>query len=123
MAGANPYVGPRSFVAGENLYGRDREAAELQDLLIAERIVLLYSPSGAGKTSLLQAKVLPAMAAAGLTVRPPIRAGAEPSAGGGNRFVRASLDSLGAGADESSLAGHVGKTGSELLVFDQFEEV
>ena len=28
----NPYVGPRSFVAGKKLYGRDREFAELQEL-------------------------------------------------------------------------------------------
>src|ERR1035438_3019531 len=104
MPGTNPYVGPRSFVAGETIYGRDREAAELQDLLIAERIVLLYSPSGAGKTSLLQAKLLPAMAASGFTVRPTVRPGAEPSAAGGNRFVRASLDSLSAGASDTSLA-------------------
>jgi len=49
----NPYVGPRSFRTGETLYGRDRELGELLDRLIAERIVLLYSPSGAGKTSFL----------------------------------------------------------------------
>src|ERR1035438_3708763 len=97
MPSVNPYVGPRSFQQGEELYGRDREAAELQDLLIAERIVLLYSPSSAGKTSLLQAKLLPAMAASGFTIRPTVRPGAEPSAAGGNRFVRASLESLGAG--------------------------
>ena len=47
----NPYVGPRAFQYGETLYGRDREVVELLDLVIAERIVLLYSPSGAGKTS------------------------------------------------------------------------
>ena len=33
--------------------------ANLLDLLIAERIVLLYSPSGAGKTSLIQAGLIP----------------------------------------------------------------
>ena len=55
----NPYVGPRPFQTGETLYGRDREILELLDLLIAERIVLLYSPSGAGKTSLIQAGLLP----------------------------------------------------------------
>jgi MoxR-like ATPase len=49
----NPYVGPRSLRYGECIYGRDREARKLLELLIAERIVLLYSPSGAGKTSLI----------------------------------------------------------------------
>ncbi len=52
-------LGPRSFKKGEKLYGRDYEIAELLDLLIAERIVLLYSPSGAGKTSLIQAALIP----------------------------------------------------------------
>lgn len=55
----NPYVGPRAFRTDETLYGRDRELIELVDLLIAERVVLLYSPSGAGKTSLIQASLLP----------------------------------------------------------------
>jgi len=55
----NPYVGPRAFRTGERLPARDLEAADLTDLLIAERIVLLHSPSGAGKTSLIQAGVVP----------------------------------------------------------------
>ena len=55
----NPYVGPRAFQTGEKLYGRDREVRELLDLLIAERIVLLFSPSGAGKSSLIQAGLAP----------------------------------------------------------------
>ena len=49
----NPFIGPRAFETGEKLYGRSRETNQLVNLLIAERIVLLYSPSGAGKTSLL----------------------------------------------------------------------
>jgi hypothetical protein len=51
----NPYVGPRAFRAGEELPARDRETRELANLLKAERIVLLHAPSGAGKTSLIQA--------------------------------------------------------------------
>jgi hypothetical protein len=45
---SNPYVGPRAFGSDDRLYGRDRETRELFDLLIAERIVLLHLPSGAG---------------------------------------------------------------------------
>lgn len=56
---SNPYVGPRAFQEKEKLYGRDREVRDLLDLLIAERVVLLYSPSGAGKTSLVQAGLVP----------------------------------------------------------------
>ena len=53
---ANPYVGPRAFGNKDKLYGRNRELLELSDLLVAERIVVLHSPSGAGKTSLIQAE-------------------------------------------------------------------
>lgn len=55
----NPYVGPRPFRPGERIYGRDREIDSLINVLIAERVVLLYSPSGAGKSSLVQAGLLP----------------------------------------------------------------
>ncbi len=74
----NPYVGPRSFRTGEKIYGRERETLELLDLLIAERIVLLYSPSGAGKTSLIQAALVPSLRAEGFNVLPPVRVNAEP---------------------------------------------
>ncbi|NJM07873.1 hypothetical protein HC891_19295, partial [Candidatus Gracilibacteria bacterium] len=73
----NPYVGPRSFQQGERLYGRDREAKDLLGLLIAERIVLLHSPSGAGKTSLLQAAVIPQLRANEFSVLPTIRVSLE----------------------------------------------
>ena len=69
----NPYIGPASFRLGDSLYGRDRERERLVDLLVAERIVLLYSPSGAGKTSLIQAALIPALQKAGFEVLPIIR--------------------------------------------------
>ena len=74
----NPYVGPRPFQTGETLYGRDREVTELLDLLIAERVVLLYSPSGAGKTSLIQAGLLPELIEEGFQALPVIRVSLEP---------------------------------------------
>jgi WD40 repeat protein len=76
----NPYPGPRAFLRGEDLYGRERETVELLDLLIAERIVLLYSPSGAGKTSLIQAALMPALEREGFRVLPPMRPGFEAAA-------------------------------------------
>ena len=97
---ATPYVGPRPFEPGERLYGRDREARELLDLLIAERIVVLYSPSGAGKTSLIQAALLPALQAEGFQILPLIRVNLEPpdpeEPGGqvANRYVLSMLHSL-----------------------------
>ena len=48
-------------------FGRDGELPELVDLLIAERIVLLFSPSGAGKTSLIQAALAAADGERGLS--------------------------------------------------------
>jgi WD40 repeat protein len=55
----NPYIGPVPFLEGQTLYGRERETDELADLLVSKRIVLLFAPSGAGKTSLIQAALVP----------------------------------------------------------------
>jgi hypothetical protein len=55
----NPYVGPFPFGPDQRLPNREREAQEVADLVVAERVVLLHAPSGAGKTSLIQAAVLP----------------------------------------------------------------
>ena len=55
----NPFVGPRSIHHGEPLYGRTAEVRALFDLLQARRIVVLHSPSGAGKSSLVQAGLIP----------------------------------------------------------------
>jgi WD40 repeat protein len=74
---ANPYVGPRPFPPDERIYGRDQEVDRLLNLLIAERIVLLYSPSGAGKTSLIQSALVPALMAADFGVLPVMRVSTE----------------------------------------------
>ena len=58
-APTNPYVGPVPFREGQKLYGREKETDELLDLLVSKRIVLLIAPSGAGKTSLIQAALIP----------------------------------------------------------------
>jgi hypothetical protein len=57
----NPYVGPRPFEKHEQrlFFGRDWEAEELVALIIAHPAVLLYAESGAGKSSLLNARILP----------------------------------------------------------------
>jgi len=56
-----PYVGPRSFrkEQREFFFGRDEEADDLVSVITAHSAVLLYSQSGAGKTSLLNAKLIP----------------------------------------------------------------
>jgi hypothetical protein len=107
----NPFVGPRSYTAkdpgeGRNLYGRDRELQELLQLMIAERIVLLFSPSGAGKSSLINAALLPALRKADFTVLPVMRVAHEPPDPGlrkmlgFNRYVLSALMSLERGRPE-----------------------
>ncbi|MCD4738844.1 MAG: hypothetical protein K8R89_06255 [Anaerolineae bacterium] len=71
----NPYVGPRPYQRADrrNFYGRNREARDLLALILAERVVLFYAPSGAGKTSLLNAKILPALEAEAFDLLPVAR--------------------------------------------------
>jgi len=74
-----PYAGPRPLKTGEKIYGRDREISDLRDLLVYKRFILLHSASGAGKTSLIQAGLIPALIAYKIRVtNPPIRVGKEP---------------------------------------------
>jgi hypothetical protein len=79
MAAADhkPYVGPRPFEREEKdlFFGRDREARDLCSLVVAHPIVLLYAASGAGKSSLLNAGLIPLLEARGCEVLPPARVG------------------------------------------------
>ncbi|KAA3662690.1 MAG: ATP-binding protein, partial [Chloroflexi bacterium] len=58
---ANPYVGPRTFSRNEKnqFFGRDREARDLRSLVVSERLVLFYAQSGAGKSSLINTRLIP----------------------------------------------------------------
>lgn len=57
----NPYVGLRPYEAGERdrFFGRDHDRRVFIDLVLANRFTLLFAGSGAGKSSLLRAAVLP----------------------------------------------------------------
>lgn len=68
----NPYVGPRPFERQDSkrFFGRNQEANELLSLIVAHRTVVLYAQSGAGKTSLLNAQVVPMLEAEGFEVWP-----------------------------------------------------
>ncbi len=146
MAGisANPYVGPRPFPRGQRLYGRDRELRELFDLLVARRIVLLHSPSGAGKSSLVQAALIPRLKRKRFDVWRTVRLNLDPGvleAKVGNRFVASTLASLEDGVPEPYRRGFAaiadmslaryqaerprrsGAPPSVVLIFDQFEEI
>jgi formylglycine-generating enzyme required for sulfatase activity len=71
----NPYPGPRPFEREEQrlFFGREREARELRSLITAHRAVLLYAQSGAGKTSLLNAGLIPLLTKQGFEVLPVAR--------------------------------------------------
>ena len=82
-AGANPYVGPRTFTREdrERFFGREREARELLSLVISQRLVLFYAQSGAGKSSLINTRLAPQLGEAGFVVLPVARVGGELPAG------------------------------------------
>lgn len=140
---SNPYPGPRAYQAGEKLYGRARELAELRNLLTAERLVLLYSPSGAGKSSLIEAALVPELVRRRFRVRPVASVGTPPTEGlppGTNRYILSVLLALEQDQPPAeqlplpvlgtlNLAVYLDRRRAaegivdEVLVFDQFEEV
>ena len=141
---ANPYVGPRSLGREDRIYGRGREIRELRASLLAHRIVLLYSQSGAGKTSLIEAGLRPELEDLEFQVFPTIRVGYDPpSSDGGpqvNRYrlsVLASLEEA-RSSDRQLESSELATMGLDeyfrrldeedsdrdpCLVFDQFEEL
>jgi WD40 repeat protein len=146
-ATGNPYVGPQSFRRGDAIYGRDRETADLLDLLIAERVVLLYSPSGAGKSSLIAAGLMRQLETEGFEVLPVVRLthdappGSTLSGPPRNRYVLSTLLSLEEGLppehqhpinelDAMTVTEYLSnwpdldhRPDNEVVLFDQFEEV
>lgn len=63
-----PYLGLRPFTESEKakFFGRDEEIHILKDKILAHRLTLLVAASGVGKSSLLQAGVMPALRASGM---------------------------------------------------------
>jgi hypothetical protein len=145
----NPYAGPRPFRVGERLPNRQDGARELSDLLIADRVVLLHAPSGAGKTSLIQAGVIPILRQYGFRPVGPVRVDKPTSSAGvrnryvysiaqylldGSRENQAALETLTLGEvlsryranqDAPSSEAPGVTTGDEpwVLLLDQFEEI
>ncbi len=143
------YVGPRYFTEedSEIFFGRDREAVELEALVVCNSLVVLHAQSGVGKSSIVRARLLPTLAKeeqfttigigrlAAVASRPP------DSDERRNPYTSALIDSLGirAIAPGESLADFVAEfirkasaalppgTSTEeqryLLVIDQFEEL
>lgn len=131
MRDDSPFLGPRPLDNNTPIHGRGRELRELSNLLISRRIVLLYSPSGAGKSSLIDAKggLLDNVGRGKpdplLEVRPITRVHTQPPAGTTvNRFAWSVTNGLGI-APAATLTAAIGPTIQKptLLVFDQFEEI
>ena len=98
ISARNPFVGPRPIQQGEPLHGRDVEVRELYNQLQARRIVVLHSPSGAGKSSLVHAGLIPRLRSAGYDVWKPIRVNLDPAdlgvTGPTNRYTLSAMLSL-----------------------------
>ena len=142
---ANPFVGPRSIRYGEALFGRDRELTDLCSTLVAARIVLLYSVSGAGKSSLVEAGLRPELERRRFALFPTIRVGQDLShlyhGTVRNRYTLSALLSLEEGRPvearfqpstlaEMTLVDYLplllaerGEPADPCLLFDQFEEL
>ncbi|MGI9597966.1 MAG: hypothetical protein ACR2QK_17515, partial [Acidimicrobiales bacterium] len=103
----NPFVGPRSLGEADALYGRAGELARLRDRLVSDRVVLLYSPSGAGKSSLIEAGLRAELRDLEFSVPPTIRfGGGEEGNGSSNRYLSAGISAIG----EDSRSGDPDKT-------------
>jgi WD40 repeat protein len=94
----NPYVGPRTFLKEEShlFFGREREAGDLIALVASEQLVLFCAQSGAGKSSLINTRLIPNLESKSYEVLPIGRVGGELQAGHGanNIFVYNLLRSL-----------------------------
>jgi len=142
----NPYVGPRPFERAERalFFGRGSECSRVLSLLFAHRVVLLYAQSGVGKSSLVNAGLVPRLEESGFDILPVARVrGVVPDGAGPqevpNIYVFHALNSLGAPMvpgykpEEATLALYLGCIEHQrdeagfpkprALVFDQLEDV
>ncbi|MDA0244098.1 MAG: peptidoglycan DD-metalloendopeptidase family protein [Chloroflexi bacterium] len=137
----NPYVGPRTFSEADARYffGREREARDLLSLVISEPLVLFYAQSGAGKSSLLHARLIPALREEEFEVLPIGRvAGGLPAEGlrPSNIFIYNLLLSIDNGRTppaqlaQFTLLDYIAQRRATLepqtalvLIVDQFEEI
>lgn len=63
----NPWRGLQSYREGEILYGRDDDIRDLSQCVLREKYTLLYGKSGIGKSSILNAAIIPALRRHGYT--------------------------------------------------------
>lgn len=60
MKMSNPWLGLESYKEGEVLYGRDEDIRDLSQSVLNDTDTLLYGKSGIGKSSILNAGIIPA---------------------------------------------------------------
>ena len=85
-------------------FGRDEETDEILSLILSHQLILIYGQSGAGKTSLLNAKIIPELKKEGFHVLPTARVGpviSEESSSVSNPFLFNALQDLIAGYSSS----------------------
>jgi tetratricopeptide (TPR) repeat protein len=134
-----PFPGPRPFSRGESdiFKGRERESRDVRDLVLSYQVVVFHSHSGSGKTSLVNAGLLPLLADEGIDAYPTARVGGQVPAGLNASQIRniysfdamssclgSSFDpkmALQMGLDEVFLAKP--DSAPRLLILDQFEEL
>ncbi len=75
----NPYVGPRTFTYEQRalFFGRERETRDLLARVLSERLLLFYAQSGAGKSSLINTRLIPQLREKGFVTLPVARINGE----------------------------------------------
>jgi tetratricopeptide (TPR) repeat protein len=141
--GPSPYVGLRAFRVADRdrFFGRTQESHEVAALWRANKLTILYGASGVGKTSLLQAGVIPLLDAERMDILPVGRvsaAGLSQDLLSTGPYTLALLSSLAPDRDPAELAGlslprflsrrpkkkdRYGDTVPILLAIDQAEEL
>jgi WD40 repeat protein len=141
-----PYVGPNPFQRKDAhiFFGRDREARDLMSCVIAHSETVFYAQSGAGKTSLINAKLLPLFEAEEFDIFPlarvqgPLQGPLQDVAPRNIYAFHTLISWAGANDEPSRLAGlslaeylsesphktdEYGIAKLRIVIFDQFEEL
>jgi hypothetical protein len=132
----SPFPGPRPFGPEEagSFFGREREARDLLSLLVAHPIVVFYSQSGAGKSSLIQTKLLELLRERQYATAPVGRVSGAKISRRGNPYVANAVASWGGNPERTaSLAQFIGEQppavdedgdpSLRVVILDQFEEL
>ena len=136
-----PYVGPRFFTYEDRhlYFGREQEARELLAHVISQPLTVFYAQSGAGKTSLINTRLIPGLQKNRFEVLPVARVGGtlpDDIADVDNIFVYNLLSFLNISEHDpntltnETLSEHLaeyrqanGISAPMVLIIDQFEEV